>query len=63
MATPPDSPGSRSTPAELTTGDAVANAIRLLAHAEDETNLARLDSLVAMAAVWVSVAGLIHDTT
>ena len=49
-------------PDTLTSTEAVANAVRLLQSAEDETDRQLMEGLTRLAEGWVAVAGLLHDT-
>lgn len=45
----------------LTTDVALANAARILYHAEGETNLASMERLDDLANTWISIAALLHE--
>lgn len=45
-------------PETVTSEQAIANAARLLAMAEDETNLALMEALTRLAETWAYLAGL-----
>ena len=45
----------------MTFDEAIANAARLLRHAETETNLAAMERLEKLADSWVSIANLIRE--
>lgn len=45
----------------MTPDEAIANAIRLLQHAETETNLALMERLEGLADSWIGVAAALHE--
>lgn len=45
----------------MTFEEAIANAARILIHAEGETNLAHMERLEKLADSWISMANLIRE--
>lgn len=45
----------------MTSEEAIANAVRLLQHAESETNLPLMERLEGLADSWLTVAALLRE--